>query len=223
MMASYQLHCLTKLLASFTVVTMALNVFMLLSPPQPNHLPMYRSNDYVPSTKTRTTTRRNSNTNTTIPASIQQQFSIQSFSEEEGRRYMMDIFQRAGVTLTSEMASQLPTWSQVRRVVGDYPRVLNLSTCPTFRNTVPPLERMIGSSGMFNTGTNLVTHLLKQNCEIPERRQHYGPHQSKESYGMRWQVPVSILCLWVKQKRSLCTKGEKRKLCAMWKARQESN
>jgi hypothetical protein len=30
---------------------------------------------------------------------------------------------------------------------------------------------------------------LKQNCEIPERRQKMGPHQSKESYGMRWQVP----------------------------------
>jgi hypothetical protein len=47
---------------------------------------------------------------------------------------------------------------------------------------------MLGSAGMFNTGTNLVTHLLKQNCEIPERVEKYGPHQSKESYGMRWQV-----------------------------------
>jgi hypothetical protein len=52
---------------------------------------------------------------------------------------MMDIFQRAGVTLTSKTASKLPIWSQVRQVVGDYPHVLNLSTCPSFRNTVPPL------------------------------------------------------------------------------------
>jgi hypothetical protein len=76
-------------------------------------------------------------------------------------------------------------------VVGDHPILLGLDKCNEFRDKVPPLERMLGSSGMFNTGTNLVTHLLKQNCEIPERREQYGPHQSKESYGMRWQVPVS--------------------------------
>jgi len=42
---------------------------------------------------------------------------------------------------------------------------------------------------MFNTGTNLITRLLKENCEIPERQEKFGPHQPKEKYGMRWQVP----------------------------------
>lgn len=95
----------------------------------------------------------------------------------------------AGLDLSPEMKKNLPTWSQVREVVGTGPVILGLDSCPRFRELVPPLERMLGSSGMFNTGTNLVTHLLKQNCEIPERRQKSGPNQSKESYGMRWQVP----------------------------------
>mmetsp|Transcript_4707 Transcript_4707/g.11262 ORF Transcript_4707/g.11262 Transcript_4707/m.11262 type:complete len:396 (+) Transcript_4707:142-1329(+) len=95
----------------------------------------------------------------------------------------------AGLELTPEMEEKLPTWAQVREVVGTGPVVLGLESCPKFREIVPPLERMLGSSGMFNTGTNLVTHLLKKNCEIPERREKMGPSQSKESYGMRWQVP----------------------------------
>eukprot|EP00531_Pseudo-nitzschia_arenysensis_P012910 CAMPEP_0116121854 /NCGR_PEP_ID=MMETSP0329-20121206/3913_1 /TAXON_ID=697910 /ORGANISM="Pseudo-nitzschia arenysensis, Strain B593" /LENGTH=387 /DNA_ID=CAMNT_0003615683 /DNA_START=88 /DNA_END=1251 /DNA_ORIENTATION=+ len=97
--------------------------------------------------------------------------------------------QVAGLELTPEKEEKLPTWSQVREVVGPDPIILGLDSCPKFREIVPPLERMLGSSGMFNTGTNLVTHLLKKNCEIPERREKEGPNQSKESYGMRWQVP----------------------------------
>lgn len=42
---------------------------------------------------------------------------------------------------------------------------------------------------MFSTGTNLVTHLLKRNCYIPERAELYGLETAtKEQLGMRWQV-----------------------------------
>ena len=92
------------------------------------------------------------------------------------------------------MEKSLPTMAQIRKVFGPKPVILGLESCSTFRDTVPALDRMLGASGMFNTGTNLVTHLLKQNCEIPERREQSGEHQSKESYGMRWQVP------WVSSK-----------------------
>jgi hypothetical protein len=95
----------------------------------------------------------------------------------------------ADLELTPELEAKLPTWSQVRDVVGTGPVILGLESCPRFREIVPPLERMMGAAGTFNTGTNLVTHLLKKNCEIPERREQSGPNQSKESYGMRWQVP----------------------------------
>jgi hypothetical protein len=36
--------------------------------------------------------------------------------------------------------------------------------------------------------TNLVTHLLKQNCQIPERVEKYGIKATREQWGMRWQV-----------------------------------
>lgn len=115
--------------------------------------------------------------------------SFPDLSDEEGEEYILGIFKEAGVELTPEMKAQLPSWSQVKEVVGPHPYILGLDKCKAFREKVPPIERMLGSSGMFNTGTNLITHLLKQNCEIPERREKFGPHQSKESYGMRWQVP----------------------------------
>jgi len=109
--------------------------------------------------------------------------------ESDQQRVHDLLIKGAGIELTAEMKKQLPTWTEIRQVVGSSPTILGLDSCSKFRDNVPPLERMLGASGMFNTGTNLITHLLKQNCEIPERREKSGPHQSKESYGMRWQVP----------------------------------
>ena len=118
------------------------------------------------------------------------------YSDSADRRYIQDlIVKEAGINLTPDMEKSLPTMAQIRKVFGPKPVILGLESCTTFRDTVPALERMLGASGMFNTGTNLVTHLLKQNCEIPERREKSGEHQSKESYGMRWQVP------WVSQSK----------------------
>lgn len=152
MMVSSQLDFLTKLLASLTVVTVMVNVIVLLSPPllppihpnQDEHANLFHrrqqlldplfhhSGDNVLSATT-TKLRRQGNT-TSIGGSIPSSpFTTQTWSEQEGRHYMMDIFQRAGISLTSDMASQLPTWSQVRQVVGDYPHVLNLPTSSTFR------------------------------------------------------------------------------------------
>ena len=120
--------------------------------------------------------------------------SFPTFTEEQGRRHVLDLFKEAGVDLTPEMEAELPSWSQVQKVVGPHPYIVGLEHCETYRRKVPPLERMLGPAGMFNSGTNLVTHLLKQNCEIPERRQEVGPHKPKEAYGMRWQVPWGKVC-----------------------------
>jgi hypothetical protein len=118
------------------------------------------------------------------------------YSESADRQYIQDLLiKEAEIKLTPEMEKSLPTMTQIRKVFGPKPRILGLESCSKFRDNVPALERMLGASGMFNTGTNLVTHLLKQNCEIPERREKSGEKQSKESYGMRWQVP------WVSKKK----------------------
>lgn len=102
---------------------------------------------------------------------------------------VLDYFRRAGVKLDNESIKRLPTWSQIETIIGDKPMFMGLDTCETFRQNVPPLSRMLGSAGMFNSGTNLVTRLLKENCVIPERFNKWGPGGSKEDYGIRWQCP----------------------------------
>lgn len=85
--------------------------------------------------------------------------------------------------------SELPTWSQITQQYGTAPVIAGLERCEEFQSNVPALDRHLGAAGMFNTGTNLITMLLKANCIIPERYEHYGPNATKEQYGMRWQVP----------------------------------
>lgn len=83
---------------------------------------------------------------------------------------------------------QLPTWDQVTEQYGNQPILLGLESCKIFRRSVPAIRRMLGAAGLFSTGTNLVTALLKQNCYIPERLIMYGESATKEQLGMRWQV-----------------------------------
>jgi hypothetical protein len=72
---------------------------------------------------------------------------------------------------------------------GSEPVIGGLHTCAAFRAAVPAERRMLGAAGMFSTGTNLITVLLKQNCVIPARAALYGADATKEKLGMRWQVP----------------------------------
>jgi hypothetical protein len=116
-----------------------------------------------------------------------------NLSAAEGREHILSVFKEAGVELDAETIAKLPTWEEVQSVVGNGPHIYGLDKCPAFRETVPAVERMLGSSGMFNTGTNLVTHLLKQNCQIPERLAKYGPKATREEWGMRWQVSESSM------------------------------
>lgn len=124
-----------------------------------------------------------------LTGSASYEINFPSLTEQQGKQHIMQLFKESGRVLTPEMEAELPTWSQVQEVVGPHPYIVGWERCEAYRRKVPPLERMLGAAGMFNSGTNLVTHLLKQNCEIPERREVMGPHQPTESYGMRWQVP----------------------------------
>ena len=65
----------------------------------------------------------------------------------------------AEIEITPAMEAALPTWDQVREVVGDAPVVLGLETCQEFRNKVLPLERMLGSAlhNTDQTGTLPIT------------------------------------------------------------------
>ena len=112
-------------------------------------------------------------------------------AENDGKEQVVQILAQATIQVTAEMRQRLPTWEQVTRIVGHQP-VVQYSTpdaCDEFRENVPAVERMLGAAGMFSTGTNLVTTLLKNNCQIPERVAYYGINATREDHGMRWQVP----------------------------------
>lgn len=94
------------------------------------------------------------------------------------------ILQKAGVEITPEVEECIPTWSEVTSLYGSKPKIMGLETCATFRNSVPASDAMIGPSGIFNTGTNLLSSLLSKHCTMPHREK--GPKAVK---GMLWQVP----------------------------------
>jgi len=100
---------------------------------------------------------------------------------------VVGILTSAGVNVSEEIPSlaELPSESEIIRMYGSKPVLAGLDTCEAFREAVPAISRMIAPAGMFNTGTNLMTTLLRNNCYIKERVDKLG----KGSPGMRRQVP----------------------------------
>ena len=116
-----------------------------------------------------------------------QNITIQTktIQEEQDRRQVFNIFKEAGINLTDDMKAGLPTLSQVHTVVGKQPYIVGLDSCQSFREKVPDMERLLGPTGTFNTGTNLLYELLKENCVNPKIWAKYW----SDSYGVLWQVP----------------------------------
>ena len=106
---------------------------------------------------------------------------------------IINYFRLAGVELDDESIKLLPTWSQIESIIGNEPVIHGLEKCEEYKNNVPALRRMLGSAGIFNSGTNLVTRLMKENCVIPQRYnlalKLYGQKATKEQFGIRWQCP----------------------------------
>ncbi len=100
----------------------------------------------------------------------------------------------AGVDVTQEMLQDLPTNEQVFELYGDKPQIIGLETCSAFRQSVPPEEAYMAVAGMFNTGTNLLSKLLRHHCAIPEREEKYAslPDTAQNfptKFGINAQVP----------------------------------
>ena len=71
--------------------------------------------------------------------------------EPSGREPILKIFQAAGIPpLNASMIEQLPTWEDVIKLIGPHPVVGGLDTCDAFKEKVPAVERMLGSSGMVS-------------------------------------------------------------------------
>jgi hypothetical protein len=111
----------------------------------------------------------------------------------QSKQYVINQLIEAGISydVIQKYEPELPNWEQIIQLYGNEPIILGLETCTTFQQQIRPQNRMIGPAGMFSTGTNLLTQLLKQNCFIPERLALFGNNNknvTKEQLGMRWQV-----------------------------------
>lgn len=61
----------------------------------------------------------------------------------------------------------LPSAETLTQLYGplDEPVVIGMDTCATYRNQVPPSDRVVAVAGMFNTGTNAMAFHLRQNIQ----------------------------------------------------------
>jgi len=105
------------------------------------------------------------------------------------RRSLEEVLSRAGVEVDPELRRELPPAEEAEWLYyggGDGEAVvLGLDSCEKFRDTIKGEDRFIAVAGMFNTGTNLLSDLLVNNCYLPEKVQKFG----EKKIGMRGQVP----------------------------------
>jgi hypothetical protein len=189
------------IMAALAFTALSIDVYMLLGPgltvSRPSFDDTAASSTTIPATKTKTKTNTDTNSNTTVPIVEAPASSIDTTTDtaaatstdDDSKERVLAILQEAGITVTAETEQKLPTWAQVIQMYGQEPVIGNLHTCAAFRSKVPAVRRMLGAAGMFSTGTNLITVLLKQNCVISARAALYGTDATKEQLGMRWQVP----------------------------------
>ena len=120
-------------------------------------------------------------------------------SHQEAQEFVKQRFSDAGIDLDDATLQSLPTWNDIVQNIGETPRIYGLDQCERYRSLVPALERLVGATGVFSTGTNLATELLTENCQIPERVKKYGSNANDTmekwhmkvctAHGMLWQVP----------------------------------
>ena len=97
---------------------------------------------------------------------------------------ILSILLQAGIFIPrvpSSTLEALPTWSLVQQTLGSQPRIWGLETCQDYQRMVPSvssssLQRYYGIAGMFNSGTNLLSMLLYENCQLP----HYHKQQQQQ-------------------------------------------
>jgi len=87
-----------------------------------------------------------------------------------------------GGKIKEETIAALPSVDDVSRLYGsDGPIIYGTETCAKFRENIPLKRRIIAPAGIFNTGTNLMSSLLRNNCVLP--------HETNPKNGVNWHVP----------------------------------
>ena len=83
-------------------------------------------------------------------------------SDMAGREPILKVFEEAGIpALNASMIQQLPTWDEIVNLIGPHPIVGGLDTCEAFKQNVPAVERMLGSSGMVSATWQLIRRIIE--------------------------------------------------------------
>ena len=108
----------------------------------------------------------------------------------QGRERLVDILNEAGIVEIDPIAiSILPKWTSVTKLYGEKPVILGLERCEEFRTKFPIDDASIGTSGMFNTGTNPFAMYISENCKLPNNKHD-------KAGGTRWQVPWGYVYIY---------------------------
>ena len=97
---------------------------------------------------------------------------------------------RLHMDIEKQPIEQLPSVSEIKSLYGDKSYVVGMERCQAYRDAVSPELRLMGPAGIFNTGTNLLSQLLKMNCINNARhrsKQFTRPRDAPS--GMKLQAP----------------------------------
>ena len=127
---------------------------------------------------------------------MQQKYKRSEPRNKQTDNFIKGIIDKANLTLPEHTNQPIPTLSDIASQYGSRPIIHNLESCSTFRSSIPPMHRMMGVAGLFNTGTNYLAALLENNCHIARRTSH------ERFYPFREQVP------WGKHNTPLAHRGQ---------------
>ena len=117
--------------------------------------------------------------------SVEKDPTVQVTKTDEELGPILDILRHADIndTTIDSIRGTLPTWEQVTKRYGEEPIIYGLETCPKFNDDTPLKKRLLGPAGPFNSGTNLLWAVLRENCRIAGRKDrlswqvNWGKHQ----------------------------------------------
>ena len=89
------------------------------------------------------------------------------FDQKKTMKYFLSMFDKSDVMKNGGLSfTEVPPWSDIEMRYGSNPNILGLDSCDKYRKSVHSSERYIAPSGLFHSGTNLVSEVLTAGCHI---------------------------------------------------------
>ena len=107
--------------------------------------------------------------------------------------YTLSRLRKLGITISDpDIRKRLPPWWMIQQQYGNESRILGLERCQQYRQSTPQV--LLGPAGLFNSGTNLISQLMQNNCMLQNTPHHFafqapwGKHTPADYRG-RFTIP----------------------------------